>query len=437
MKKADTKRQTWNVRRPFAVGLFALVFLLGAVSTWGVKTKITGAVVGSGRIDVSSNRQVIQHITGGIVTEILATNGDYVNAGDVVLQLDDMDLRSNLKIVEGELFETLAKEARLKAEIEERNELITGELLAEAAQLDPDIDNMVDAQRMQLAAGTSSLTQQSHLLEKKILQLRDEISGIESQLQAKTTERGLIEAEIARTVELTKSGLINNRSMYALEKEQVLNLGETGRLSARISELNSEITGLEIQLLDLPAQRKQEAVVELTKLQSIRIKLLETRNSIIQSLSQLEVRSPVSGFVHDSKVAGIRSVITPAVPLMYIVPKDRPTIGIVRIAATDIDQIFVGQNAAVKIKSFNRRTTPIVFGEVEVLSATAFVDKTTGKSYYEVQISLSNDELEKIGQRPLIPGMPVEAFIATEERSPFNYLIKPFKDYFDKAFRDS
>lgn len=422
---------------PLGIGYLALAILIGVVGIWSVQAKIAGAVLGPGRIEVASSKQLIQHSIGGIVSKIVANNGDYVAAGDVVLKLDDTSLQSELAIIEGELLEILAQEARLKAEIEGSKELVLHSLLAKAAENNTDINNMLDGQRQRFEARSFSVAQETSLLEKQIQQVVNQIAGMRAQLRAKIVQKETVDKELDSAKKHFESGLIVNTKLYTLEKEQALVLGEAGNLRSKIAELKSVITGLELKILDLPAKRKEEAVVELSKLQPDKIKLLEKRSITLDSLSNLEIRTPINGVVHDSKVLGIRSVITPATPLMYIVPKDQPTIVIVQIEATDIDQVFVGQSASLRFKAFNRRNTPVIIGRVEKLSADAYIDTTKRRSYYEAEISLASSELEKLDGQSLIPGMPVDAYISTKERSPLNYLVKPLADYFNRAFRDA
>jgi len=353
----------------------------------------------------------------------------------VVLRLDDSQLRSDLKIVEGDLYETLAGLARLEAIMEDRRDLILHPVLREAMQQDAEIKALVERQDRQLAAHYVSLDTERHLLDEQILQVREQIVGVEAELRSVTERSTLIETELQQTRDLAEKGLVKLSILYALEKETLINRGDNGRLSARIAELRGKISELELKVLALVPDAKDKLVPELTKLRPEKTRFLEKRNAIIDSLSKLDIRAPVGGRVHDSKVLGLRSVVVAASPLMFIVPTDEPYLVGVRVFATDIDQVYVTQDASLKFQAFNGRKIPIILGEVTSVSADAFLDSLTQKLYYDVEIALIPDEVAKLGQHDLIPGMPIEAFLATESRTPISYFTRPIMDYFNRSFR--
>ena len=428
---------TWNYRKPVLIGSLATVLLLGGVGAWGTQVRIAGAVIGQGRIEVDTTMQVIQHPTGGVVAEILVSNGDLVEAGDVVLRLDGFALRTQLNTVEGELFEVLAKAARLEAEIDERRTLTIGGLLAARADSDPVTRGAIERQQRLLDASFATLEQKSGLLGKKIAQIRSQIDAVEAQRTAKHDQVALVDADLVRAEALAAQGLIRGAQVSDLRKERVRLIGEAGALAANAAELNEKIVELELEVLALPVERRNLAVEELSKLQPLKVKLTESRAEIIDQLDQLEVRTPVTGVVHDSQVGGLHSVVMEATPIMYVVPTDRPAVAVVRVDARDIDQVHAGQPASLRFSAFHRRATPLIPGEVVTVSPDAYVDQLARSHYYEAQIAFSDEALAKLGGKLLVPGMPVEAFFATEEQTPFTYVTKPLVDYFNRAYRDT
>lgn len=163
---------------------------------------------------------------------------------------------------------------------------------------------------------------------------------------------------------------------------------------------------------------------------------MQRRLSSLETLSRTDLRAPVSGVVYDSRVFALQSVVSPAEPIMYIIPQDQPMVVSARIDPIHVDQVHVGQEASLRFAAFDQRMTPEVFGHVTKLSADVFTDQATGISYYQVELIPSEGEMQKLGGQTLLPGMPVEAFIKTAERSPLNYLAKPLTDYFVRAFRE-
>ena len=437
MARNSERRPTWLIWKPLSIGIVSTVLLVVILGIWGTKTSISGAVIGKGKVQVSSGRTALQHPVGGVVHDILADDGDSVAAGDVVLRLDDAPLRSELTIIEGELFETLANEARLEAEIDDRRELIPHPLLAQVSLENLEIKFLLERQQRRLTSFYQSLDAQWALIDEQIKQVEEQIVGVEAELAAKIQRSQVIGQELQQIQELSEKGLVKFSVIYTLQKDQLATQGDVGRLTARVAELKGKISELRLKLHTLAPAEKEKSVEELSKLRPGKTKLMENRSRIIDEMSKLEIRTPISGTIHDSQILGLRSVVGAAKPLMYIVPNDRPVSIAVRIDAADINQVYFGQTASLKFSAFNRRSTPTILGRVSNISADAFLDPTTRKLYYDVEVSLLEGEIDKLGENTLISGMPVDAFISTESRSPLNYITKPIMDYFDRAFRDA
>jgi HlyD family secretion protein len=437
MEHKDRKRKTWDAGRPLSIGFLSVGLLFGIFGYWSIKTEIAGAVVGTGAIEVSTSMTAVQHPIGGVVDAVYVENGDVVAAGEIVVRLDPFQLQSDLKVVEGDLFETLANIARLEAVTEDRRDMILHPVLMEAAVGRQDLTSLIARQKAQLDAHFANLATESSLLDEQVMQIKAQIAGVEAQVAAVTDENVFVAEELTKARELSTKGLIKLSEMYKLEKDTVIIRGELGRFAAQVAELRGKITELELKRHALVPDARELAVTELSKLRPERTRHLEKRMSLLDSLSKLEIRAPVSGKVHESKVFGLRSVVVAASPLMMIVPSTEPVVVNVKIFATDIDQIYVGQDASLKFKAFNGREMPVILGSVARIGADAIADPTTKKFFYEVKVTLRDEELTKLGERALIPGMPVEAFLSTESRTPLNYVLRPIMTYFDRAFRDA
>ncbi len=436
-RSVPSDRRTWHLRMPMMIGVLSALFLGSALGIWGTQTRISGAVLGKGSVQASEVSTAVQHPIGGVVAQILARDGDHVQAGDVVLRLDDRPLRSDLAIVEGQLFEALANQARLEAIIDHTPALTPHPLLRKAAADRPEVAALLDRARRELEVHYEILDNQDRLLSRQIDQVREQIAGIEAQLDAKSEHQALLTSELEKSGELADKGLVKRSVMFNQYKDAIATKGEIGRLRAQVAELNGRIAELELKRQSLAPDLKTKASDLLSKLRPERTKFLETRAALLNDLSQLEIRAPVSGVIHESRVEGLRSVVVKAQTLMSIVPSDIPVVIEIRIMATDIDQVFVGQEASVRFNAFNRRSTPMIFGDVSQVSADVLIDPVTRKPYYEVAVTLRDAEMEKLEGKKLIPGMPVEAFISTSPRTPLDYVLKPLKDYFDRAFRDA
>ncbi|WP_108836108.1 HlyD family type I secretion periplasmic adaptor subunit [Tateyamaria sp. Alg231-49] len=434
-EKKDERK--WKATGPLLVGAGALIVLVGVLGYWSVNARIAGAVIASGMIQVESNRQVLQHPQGGVVGELLVKDGDFVASGDVVLRFDDRQLRSELAILEGQLFELLARKARLQAERDGLNALPAPDGLLAEAVTDPAVQGLIDGQQRLFEARADTLRQSEEQIAEQIAQAENQIDGASAQLAALATQRGLIETELVDAQSLFEKGLTPAARVSALQREQARLLGEIGSLTANVAQLRGQIAALNIERIALTTRLREEAISTLRDLQFQEIELVQRRLSTLETLSRTELRAPVGGVIYDSRVFALQSVVSPAEPIMFIIPQDQPMIVSARIDPIHVDQVHVGQEASLRFAAFDQRMTPEVFGRVTKLSADVFTDQASGVSYYQVELIPSEGEMEKLGGQTLLPGMPVEAFIKTAERSPLNYLAKPLTDYFARAFRES
>lgn len=435
MTADQPKKKAWRAWIPLSIGFGALVVLVGVLGVWSVTARIAGAVIASGMIQVESNRQVVQHPQGGVVGEILAKDGDTIMAGDVVMRLDDSLLQSELAIVQGQLFEIKARQARLVAERDGLDKIELPEDLVEAQADSPEIAKMIKGQRSLFFARAETLTREADQISEQIAQANNQIDGTEAQLAAFQTQQELILSELEDAQSLLEKGLAQASRVSSLQREQARLLGEIGSLKATLAQVRGQIAALEIQVLKLTTTRREEANTTLSDLQYREIELAERRLSLRETLSRMEIRSPVSGVVYDSQIFALQAVLSPAAPIMYVIPQDQPLVVAARIESINIDQVHVGQEASLRFVAFEQRTTPEIFGQVSRISADVFKDEVTGQSFYRAELLPNEEELDKLGGQKLLPGMPVEAFIRTAERSPLSYLAKPLTDYFNKAFR--
>lgn len=437
MKRKDGARPSWSARTPLSVGVLALLMLVGGVGGWSVGTTLSGAVIAPGMVQVESNRQVIQHPDGGVVDEILVRNGDRVQAGDVLLRLDGSRLRSELAIIEGQLRGLAARRARLVAERSDAEEVTFPEDLVAQADEDPQVHSLIEGEKALFAARAEALQQRSGLLDKQNEQLASRIEGIESQLAALERQKTLVSNELENKQGLLDDGLSSTSVVLELERELAGIEGETGSLKAEIAGLNGEITANEIERLQLWTTRREEATTAERELQFEEIELKERRIDLLDRLSRMDLRAPVAGVVYESRVFAEQAVIQPADPVMYIVPQDQPLIVSARVDTGDIAEVHVGQDVSLRFSAFDQNGRDPAPGEVIRVSADAIMDEATRRNYYAVDIRPDPSAFEDLrAGEELVPGMPVEAFIRTRDRTAFAYLAEPFTAFFEKTFRE-
>ena len=211
----------------------------------------------------------------------------------------------------------------------------------------------------------------------------------------------------------------------------------SGEVEASIASARGRITEIELAALQRRNQRRETAIAELREIRVQEEELTERARSLARALGRSDLRAPVSGIIYDLAIFGAGSVIRAAEPILYIVPQDRPLVISARIEAIHIDQVAPTQTVTLRFPSFDARMTPELEGYVTRVSADTFIDEATGTAFYEVEIMLADGELRQLGDVTLLPGMPVEAFIRTQDRTPLAYLVQPLSDYFPRAFRES
>jgi len=432
----ETPQKTWGAMLPLAVGGGAVLLMVGSLGVWSTQTEIAGAVVASGIIQVENERQVVQHPDGGVVGQIFARDGDEVKAGDILLKFDDTFLKNELAIVEGQLLEIFARMARLMAEQDQLEAPDFSGAPSFITLATDKIEDQIDGQMRLFKARRTSLDQNARQLEEQQMQILQQIDGIQAQKTALDRQLELIERELADVQALYDKGLTPVARLLELQREQARLEGEIGSLTAKTAEARTSISGLEIQRLNLFDKRREEAISRLRDMRYSEIELVERRLSLLERLSRLEVRAPVAGTVFGSTVLAIHAVVRPADPMMYIVPGDQPLQVSTRIKPTDIEQVYAGQDASLMFTTFSRRTTPEVPGEVLRVSPDVNADEVTGERFYEAIILPDQEALAALENVSLLPGMPAEAFIKTENRTPLNYLTHPLTVYFTRAFRE-
>ncbi|MFZ5964327.1 HlyD family type I secretion periplasmic adaptor subunit [Thalassococcus sp. BH17M4-6] len=431
-------RSDFPLRGPMILGLVTLLLLVGGFGTWAATTNISGAIIASGQIEVDQNRQVVQHPDGGVVAEILVDEGDLVSAGQPLLRLDPNLLQSELTIVEGQYFELRARRARLAAERDNQDSITFEDDVLERAETDPEVAELVDGQRNLFNARRDSVAREIDQLGKRSQQIADQITGIEAQQTALTEQLALIEDELTDQQSLLDRGLAQASRVSALQREQARLLGSVGELTAQKAQAEGRVTEIDIEILKLGTQRREEAITTLRDLQYRERELGEQRRALRERLARMEITAPVSGVVYGLRVFTPRSVIRPADPVMFLVPQDRPLIIAAEVLPIHIDQLFLDQTVSLRFPALDQRQTPELFGRVVQISADAFQDENSQISFYRAEIVLSEGEVDRLPEgSTLIPGMPVEAFIRTADRTPLAYLVKPFTDYFARAFRES
>jgi HlyD family secretion protein len=424
-----------SIRRHIVVGLAAIMLVTGGIGGWAATTEISGALIAPGSVVVESNAKKIQHPTGGVVGQIAVTNGMNVTAGDILIRLDETMTRANLQIVSKTLDELTARRARLRAERDGAPDVSWPSAFKDRRQEEGIIELMSDEQRLFQLRNTTRLGQKRQLRE-RIAQLNEEAAGIVAQQAAKSQELILVNNELEGVRHLWSQKLIQMARLTALEREAARLDGERAQLVAAAARGRGKVSEIELQITQIDRELASEVGREMREIDGKAGEYAERKFAAEDQLRRIEIRAPISGTVHELNVHTIGGVVSAGEQLMLIVPASERLTVEARVAPQDIDQVRVGQAAALRFSAFNQRTTPEINGFVSRLSADVTTEQRTGTAYYTARIAITPDELARLGEVRLVPGMPVETFIKTADRTVGSYLVKPLFDQVARAFRE-
>jgi HlyD family secretion protein len=424
-----------SMRRHLLVAVVVVCILVIGVGGWGTTAVISGAVVASGFLVVDSNVKKVQHPTGGIVGELRVRDGDHVRAGDIVVRLDETVTRANLAIVRKGLDELMARKARLESERDGWDTIVFPAQLVAGAS-DPDRAAAMDSERKLFNLRKTARSGQKAQLRERVAQLGEEIAGLTAQQNSKSKEISLVERELAGVRDLWSKNLVQINRLTALEREAARLDGERGQLVAAAAQAKGKVAETALQILQIDQDIASEVAKELREVDGKIGEFVERKVTAEDQLKRIDVRAPQDGTVFQLAVHTVGGVITASDPIMLIVPEADNLAVEVKVNPQDIDQLQLNQKAILRFTSFNARTTPEIEGVVTRISADISTDQRTGQSYYTLRISLPPEQVQHLGDVKLLPGMPVEAFVQTGDRTMLSYLMKPLHDQFVRAFRE-
>lgn len=434
MTSMSQKNAEVSMRRHLRLGTAVIALLLVGLGGWSALANISGAVIASGALVVESNVKKVQHPTGGIVGELRVREGDHVQAGDVLVRLDETLTRANHAITSKALDEMFARKARLEAERDDRQTIEFPQTLLDRGN-DADVGALIKREQRAFEIGRAAREGEKEQLREQIAQAKQSIEGYQVREQAKAEEIVLIERELKGTRELWSKKLIPISRLTKLEREATRLEGERGQIMSLISETRGKIAETELKILQVDRDVRDQVGKDLREVEAKIGELVERKIAAEDQLKRVDIRAPQTGQVHELSVHTIGGVIAAGEPIMLIVPDGDKLNVKVKVRPADIDQLHLGQPAVLRFSAFNQRTTPEINGSVSRISADVTTDEHTGIDYYVVRIDVTENELLRLDNLKLVPGMPIEAFIKTGERTAISYLMKPLTDQMQRALR--
>jgi HlyD family secretion protein len=396
---------------------------------------LSGAVVVPGSLVVQSSVKKVQHPQGGVISAILVRNGSKVAAGDELARLDQTSARANLQVVARQLDEVRVRLARLRAE---RDNVGTPRWPSEhAADLDAAAqEELLASERGLYIARANSRRGQQELAENRVNQLEKQIVALEAQLRSTGKQADITGGELKGVEELLRQKLVTLPRATALQREAAHLDGVGGQLTAQIAETRAKVSETRLQALQAEETFRSDVMRDLREAEAKEGELAERLLAARDQMARTIIRAPTAGTIHELAQHTIGGVVTPAEVLMLVVP-DGETLAIeARLSADKVDQVYIGQSAHVRLSALDQHTTPELTGIVELVSADVVRDAQSGATYYNVRITLSANELHRLGNLHLVPGMPAEVFLQTQSRTILSYLFKPLMDQLARMFRE-
>ena len=435
MSGSEKKGSLQSIRLHLIIGLAVVVILAGGLGGWASTAQISGALIAPGSVVVESNVKKVQHPTGGVVGELRARDGDVVKAGDVVVRLDDTVTRASLAIVTKNLDGLWARAARLEAEQRGLESIVFPQTLLSRAE-DPDVKTVIASETKLFEVRVTGRAGQKAQLRERVTQLNEEIAGLMAQEKAKDKEIALVEKELVGVRSLYEQHLVQISRLTVLERDAARLAGERAQYIAARAQAKGKITETELQIIQVDKDMVSEVSKDLRETNDKIGEFVERKVTAEDQLRRVDIRAPQDGMVLQSTVHTVGGVITAGDAIMMIVPQADDLQVEAKVNPQDIDKLQIGQKTLLRLSAFNQRTTPELNGVVIRVSPDVTTEQRTGQSYYTIRVSMPPAEVARLGDVKLIPGMPVEAFVQTGDRTMLSCLIKPLSDQLMRTFRE-
>jgi HlyD family secretion protein/epimerase transport system membrane fusion protein len=424
-----------NYRTPMRVGLLGIFLCFAVFGTWSALAPLDAAVVAHGTLVVESKRKSVQHLEGGIVREILVNDGSVVTEGQPLLRLDPTRAQANLSVVQGQLDATMALDARLAAERDRAKEIAFPVELTSRAS-DPQVKQLMDAQRRQFIERRLSLENQIAINDQRIEQLRAQIGGFRVLELSKLEQIQLYEGQLVGLRDLEKKGFFPRSRLLEMERDLARIKGDRGNDVQSIARSEMAIGETRLQTAQLRQKFTEDVLAQLRESQN---QISDLRQRVVAAadvMTRLDVPSPQSGIVQNMKIATAGGVIQPGQQLMEIVPVDDRLIVEAQVTPNDIEAIYLGQPADLRFSTLNARNTPVIDAKVIAKTPDRLIDERTGAPYYLIKLEVVSGQDTKFGHLKLQAGLPVDAMVKVAPRSALEYMVQPLTDHIFKALTE-
>lgn len=420
---------------PLFVGLAVLLLFFGLFLGWSLLIPLDSAAIAMGELGVDSKRKTIQHLEGGIIRSLHVRDGDQVEAGQLLIRLDETQSRANKDQLAKRYATTQAHEARLNAERDGLDKIVfPAELLV--LRDNSEVATMMESQERIMLARAKALNGKRAILRQRIEQYLAEIRGLKGEISAQDERIRLGSEEVSAYQKLLHKGMVSKPRMLELQREIAEVKGFRSQNVASVARVHQRISETELEIAELDVLQVNEVVQELRDVQSEQYDLREKIRAAEDVYTRTEIRSPIAGTIVSMAVHTVGGVIAPGNPVMDIVPLDERLVIEARIHPSDIDIVEVGLSAHVRFTAFSQRHISAVEGRVLSVSADRLMDDRSGEPFYIARIELQEDVHQVIKGERLYPGMQAEVMVVTGARTPMDYFFQPITESFNRSFRE-
>lgn len=434
-KKQKTPIASSNYMTPVLFGVAIIFLTFGVAGGWAAIAPIASAVVAPGVVAIENNRKVVQHLEGGIISEIYVVDGHMVDKGDLLFRIDPTQAKARATQVRQQLYAARVQEARLLAERDGQNEIDFPEDLL-ALDQDSVVRKAIADEQKQFNERKASIDGQISILRSRMEQAQTRIDGLNQELESTREQIGFVNKELVAVRSLHEKGLVSSTRLNQLERERAQLEGIIGRTTAEISGAQVTMGESELQIRQIRQERLEKAAEQITE---IRRTINELKENLIVSsdiLQRTEIRAPRSGTIINLAVFTKGQVIRAGDTLLEIVPEDEGLIINAQVSTTDIDNVHPGMTAEVRFPAFKARQTPVIFGEVRDVSADRLIDEQTRQPYFLARVSVANEDVPKHLRGRITAGMPGDVILPTGERTVLEYLLNPMETALTHAFTE-
>jgi epimerase transport system membrane fusion protein len=435
MKPEHSTAPVGDDRHLRLTGYGIVLAIFGGLGGWSALAPIDSAAIAAGTVTVQNYRKTVQHLEGGIVRRLNVQEGQQVQAGDVLVELEGTQFQAEMDVLRVQLLALQSEEARLLAE---RDNLpgVSYPAVAGLDETDPRVLEIRQGQDTLFAARRKAYRGGVSVLEQNVRQLRAQIDGLHSVIRSKDELLASYSSEISDLHGLLDEGLTDRQRLRELERNSVQLQGDVAELNASVAETEAKINEAELRMLQIEREFQTDVASTLGEVQARLADIRERAAGANDRVERAFIRAPVSGRVLQLNVHTVGGVIAPGQRILDVVPQLETLIVEAHVSPLDIDRVEAGLPARLRFSGFKRSLVPEVFGTVENVSADRLYDEATGQSYYLARVVLNTGEAERLRGVELKPGMPVEAMINTGSRTLLGYLWEPVTDSMTRAFRE-